>query len=119
MQEKQKRRRIVRAPEEILQILADYKQSGMTQVEFARSRDIHASVLGRWIRHNRTPSDRRAKAERRHLIAVRIKGRDSIEGKSAPAGLELSLRSGIAVRVPQGFDPETLSSLLDLLEGRC
>jgi hypothetical protein len=47
------------------------------------------------------------------LVAVPASSR-----AAAPQAFELVLRSGLVVRVPEGFDPRRLHALLDALEER-
>lgn len=78
--------------------------------ELAR-RDLQAASTPRVDRAG-TPTDT-APA----FLPVRVVDLESVASQPL-APIEIVLSAGLAVRVPDGFDPQTLQAVLTLLEGR-
>lgn len=118
-------------------VIADFRRSGLTQVEFCRRRHISVHSFRSWLynlRHDLpsvdsldTPSPTPAPATTRSspatFLPVHVRPASSVAmadhvvSKSPPA-LELVLSGDHFVRIPLGFDPATLHQLLDVLEDR-
>ena len=105
--EKRRHRRARRGREEIRALVAEFKASGMPQVEFADLVGVNRTLLGRWIRREEEfsiPS----------VVPVRIKAE---AGKlSTQSDIEIVTPSGVVVRVGAGFDGETLRRVIGTIE---
>jgi len=85
----------------------EWRASGKSAAEFAATRRINANTLKWWSSElNRTTSPLPP------VVEV------SLGGASESSELELHLKDGANIRVPRGFDEETLRRLLGVLEGR-
>jgi hypothetical protein len=117
-------------------ILADFRRSGLTHVEFCRLRDISIHSFRDWLYRLRpglppcrpraahtSPDSALTQADPPAFLPVHVRPR-SLEPIVAhqvaqpPAPLELVLSDRTHLRVPVGFDPATLHQLLDVLEER-
>lgn len=117
-------------------ILADFRRSGLTHVEFCRRRRISIHAFRSWL--YRRPPDLRptsgdaqgappvptpAPSATPQFLPVCIRPQpvpgltSPHDSRSAPA-LELVLTDDRRIRIPPGFDPATLRQLLDTLEGQ-
>src|SRR5262245_13919411 len=117
-------------------IIADFRRSGLTHIEFCRRRQISVHAFRHWLYRRlpdsqptpsisgRTPAapDPASPATPPFLpihvrpgpIPVAVIPRDA---RSAPP-LELVLADDRRLRIPPGFDPDSLLHVLDVLEGR-
>ncbi len=102
-----------------------WTRSGLTAERFARREGVNAGTLSFWrwkLRHGTPGWREQAPAKRTtaspidfvELVPVRPSG---AAGEPA-AALELVLTAGYRVRLGAGFDRETLTQLLDVLEAR-
>jgi len=117
-------------------ILADFRRSGLTHVEFCQIRRIPIHSFRDWLyrlRPGLPPRRSRAghtssipsstQADTPAFLPVHVRPRslapisDHQVGQP-PAPLELVLSDRPHLRVPAGFDPATLHQLLDVLEQR-
>jgi transposase len=93
-----------------------WKKSGLTAAEFGEREGIQGKQLHWWKWHlgkNEAPSA----SETPRLLPVRVvQSRDVGVSKGTP--LEIVLQSGHVLRIPHGFDPATLRSVLLVLEER-
>ena len=119
-------------------ILADFRRSGLTHVEFCRLRHISIHSFRDWLYRlrpglppRRSRSDRPApapssasnQADTPAFLPVHVRPRpltplSDHQVVQPPAPLELVLSDRAHLRVPAGFDPATLHQLLDVLEQR-
>jgi hypothetical protein len=117
-------------------ILADFRRSGLTHVEFCRLRHISIHSFRDWLyrlrpglppRRSRTshtsPTPALTKANLPAFLPVHVRPQPLApitdhQVVPPPAPLELVLSDRCHLRVPVGFDPATLHQLLDLLEQR-
>lgn len=117
-------------------IIADFRRSGLTHVEFCRRRQISVHAFRHWLYRHRSdlPSTSSASGStptvpgpapsspppflpvhiRPEPIPVAVMPR---ELRSAPP-LELVLAEERRLRIPPGFDPDSLHQVLEILEGR-
>ena len=117
-------------------LIADFRRSGLTHVEFCRRRQISVHAFRHWLyrRLSDLPSTASATGPtpavsgatpppappflpvhiRHEPIPAAVMPRDT---RSAPA-LELVLADDRRLRIPPGFDPDSLHQVLDVLEGR-
>lgn len=102
-----------------------WKASGLTAVEFAARHGLAATSLKWWKWRLGTP-DRKGAAKRHRSRALarttaeRMSPLTFVEMSAVVRGepLELVLPNGLGIRVPTGFDTETLERLLDVLSKR-
>jgi hypothetical protein len=119
-------------------ILADFRRSGLTHVEFCRLRHISIHSFRDWLyrlrpglppRRSRSdrptpaPSSASNQSNTPDFLPVHVRPRSAapIAGHQATqprASLELVLSDRAHLRIPAGFDPATLHQLLDVLEQR-
>ena len=117
-------------------VFADFRRSGLTQVEFCRRRQISVHSFRSWLYSlNRIPrasspttaaGTQRVSAQNASstpsFVPVRVRSKSVATAEhdfsQSPAMLELVVGDDHHVRVPVGFDPATLRRLLDLLESR-
>lgn len=119
-------------------ILADFRRSGLTHVEFCRLRRISLHSFRKWLYHLRPglpPKPTRARSQTSavpapqtttttprflpvHVRAQELSQANDHEGTSASTvPLELVLPSDCRILVRPGFDPRCLRQLLDCLDG--
>jgi hypothetical protein len=98
-----------------------WQESGRSAAEFARETGINARSLSWWAwrlgKHekDRTPAPRRQRQRKTTLRSVPltfVEMTPTIRGEA----LEVVLASGRCIRIPIGFDVETLERLLGVLE---
>ena len=117
-------------------ILADFRQSGLTHVQFCQLRQISVHSFRDWLYRLRPGlPPRRPRASRISqspapvqsdppaFLPVHVRPRPLVPTmdhhvSQPPTPLELVLSDRCQVRVPTGFDPATLHQLLDVLEQR-
>lgn len=119
---------------EWLAVIADFRRSGFTQVDFCRRRGISVGALRYRLYHRLAPatdssvasSAPRASTSATSLssqfLPVHVRSGPITpirrELSQSPASLELVVGDDQVVRIPVGFDTATLGRLLDLLENR-
>jgi hypothetical protein len=117
-------------------ILADFRRSGLTHVQFCRLRRISIHSFRDWLyrlrpglpaRRSRTdrsaPATSSTQADAPAFLPVHVRPQSLApisdhQVAQPPAPLELVLSDRAHLRVPVGFDPATLHQLLDVLEQR-
>jgi hypothetical protein len=119
-------------------MLADFRRSGLTHVEFCQLRRISLHSFRTWLYrlrpglppprprstgHGRAPNDLSTPNETPAFLPVHVRPRPLVppldeQVLPPPAPLELVLGDRCHLRVPTGFDPATLHQLLDVLEQR-
>lgn len=104
-------------------ILEEQKTSGLSNSAFCRQKKISANAYFWWKREVRLRDQRRRRGtvsgreERRSLVPVRIESTSILERSVAPGSFEIVLPNQRLVRVPAGFDVESLKRLIAVLEG--
>jgi hypothetical protein len=119
-------------------IIADFRRSGLTHVEFCQLRDIPIHSFRKWLYRPRPGSPKAAPAGTEHslprapvptrpvpaaFLQVHVRPAHTPtdgdgRGTPAEAPLELVLGKDRRLRIPVGFDPATLRQLLNILEER-
>jgi hypothetical protein len=117
-------------------IVADFRRSGLTHVEFCQLRRVSIHSFRDWLyrlrpglppRRSRTdrptPHPSSTQADTPAFLPVHVRPRplapiSDHQVAPPPAPLELVLSDRAHLRVPVGFDPATLHQLLDVLEQR-
>ena len=95
------------------QRVALWKRSGQTAATFAAAHGFSAKSLLWW-----SSTLRREVPDGKPVAFAPLAAVASSPRAAAPPAFELVLRSGLVVRVPEGFDPRRLHALLDALEER-
>jgi hypothetical protein len=106
------RRRRSRA--EAGQLVAEYEASGLSRVEFCRTRGLSLATL---VRYRRRPAQV-SPAPGNRWVAVEVSaGRPPLDSP-ALSGLAVALPDGLRIEIGRGFDAPTLAHLLAVLERR-
>jgi transposase-like protein len=95
-------------------VLAEYKQSDLSQVRFCEEKGISPSTLQNWIRRSRD-----AEEPPRPVALVPVRLRSSVSRFESPGPdrcYEISLSPSRHLSVPPGFDPEEVRTLVSILE---
>jgi transposase-like protein len=108
-----------RSRQEIARLAALYLKSGMGRSEFCRSHEMALSTLTRHL--NKQPGEERlggkSMAGDRRLIAVELAALPASAATGKPhSTLAVLLSNGRRVEVGSGFDAETLTELVSVLE---
>lgn len=98
--------------DEISKVLSEYRRSKLSAAAFAKSAGIAAVTLSRWQREVRVASREKAPTPP-PIVEVRT------STSARPGSFELSLPSGMWLRVPHGFDESELGRLLQALASAC
>ena len=104
-----KKRRQRRSAAEKAEIVREYKESGLSQVEFAKLWDISPGSLGNWVRES--VNSESSGSEVRALVPVQVAPATS----RVRGGIEIRLPSSVTVRIEPGFDEDTLQRALRVL----
>lgn len=107
------------------QRVALWRDSGQTTEEFARTHALNVSTFRSW----QSKLSREVKEARAMAVAPSSTGRRSssrgvefvelvtaTNSEDVSRGFEIVLASGVTVRVPCPFDPDSLASLLSVME---
>jgi transposase len=89
--------------------------------EVARRHDVHPNQLHLWRRQARAGAASGACAEGFRFVPVRLATRADGEAPKATgvaSSIEVVLRNGRLLRVPEGASPARVAALADALEGR-
>lgn len=90
-----------------------WRDSGLTAKEFAAETGVNASTLAYWSWRLGSQRVRQIPAARSSASSARfVELSASPLAASAPAMLELLLGESIRIRVPSGFDEETLARVV-------
>ena len=89
--------------------LARWKRSSLTRQEFAQREGVSPEQLTWWKGRLRTLQCDAPAAETPLFV--------ELKGPSAGVGVELVMRSGAVMRVPVGFDEDTVARLVRVLDG--
>ena len=98
-------------------VVREQERSGKTVQAFAETRGLSAATLY-WWRSELKRGARHSSAVELNLAPVTLLERGEPVAPSLVA-FEVTLASGHRVRVPSGFDAESLRRLIAALEGRC
>ncbi len=103
-------------------ILAEFRESGVTQGEFCLERGIGLSTFQYWVRKAREAAQSSETQRQAAFVEVKIaKGSTALalpRVKGERAEYDVVLRSGQRLVVRSGFEPEEVAALVDLLEAR-
>jgi hypothetical protein len=117
-------------------VIADFRRSGLTHVEFCRRRQISVHAFRHWLYHRLPGLQSTSSASgptpaaagptpssTPPFLPVHIRP-EPIPDAVVPRGtrsappLELVLADDRRLLIPPGFDPDSLHQVLDVLEGR-
>ena len=104
-------RRRRRTPGEIQEIVSEFKNGDLTQVEFCRRQGLVLSTLGRYLSRERASST----ASQRGLVAVELATK-KLGAEHAGCGLSVMVGSERRIVVESDFDAATLQRLVEVLE---
>jgi len=107
---------------EKLRLVADSLSAGLSVAEFARRHDVHPNLLHVWRRQAQTGELSVAPAGEAGFVAVSIAGEGGmarLAGEASGVGsvIEVMLRNGRMLRLPEGVAPRRAALLADALEG--
>lgn len=109
-------RRRRRTSQEIAALVAEYRRSGSSQHAFAASRGISLSTFTNWLGRLRS-GGALAHPVAQRLVPVRITGPGPWEASAER--IEIVLRSGVILRLPQRFDDAVVERLVEIVSERC
>ena len=118
---KERRRNRSRAERE--EILAEYVESGLSQVEFCLERGISVGTMGYWLRKAREFEEGvEEPAASGGFVEVQVTGGGMtpfpVAGMLETARYEVVLRDGKRLVIGTGFKTSEVAALLDVLEAR-
>lgn len=112
---------------EVRQLLARFRQSGLTQIQFARNEGLSLSTLHRYLKRHRNlaadPSPAPRRAPQVEFLEVHPTGPLHFHTAAPPtpahfapqaASYRLALAGGSILEIPTGFCPEEAQLLLRL-----
>jgi transposase len=108
---KTKRRR---SRAEVEQLVAEYEASGLGRTAFCQERGLSLSTLSRYRRRQEQTAGEAAEGKR--WLAVEVSGSAAAEGGERASGLAVALPGGRRIEVGRGFDADTLTRLLAVME---
>lgn|SRR5512134_3970617 len=99
-------------------ILDDFRNSGLTHVEFCRRRQLPLSTFRRRLYRDRSTraTPQVARPSTTPFLPVTVRPEPTPASVAPPQPLELILPHGRRIAIAPGFDAETLRRLLDVLE---
>ena len=106
------RRRRRRTPTEIQQIVSEFKNGDLTQIQFCRRQGLTLSTLGRYLKRLRPATE----ASGDGLVAVELAVKKCDTMHAPGCGLSVVVASGRRIVVEAGFDAATLQRLVQVLE---
>ena len=117
---RERRRRWTTA--EKLRLVADSLSAGLSVAEFARRHDVHPNLLHVWRRQAQTGELSVAPDGEAGFVPVSISGEGGmarLAGEASGVGcvIEVMLRNGRVLRLPEGVAPRRVALLADALEG--
>jgi hypothetical protein len=107
-----------RSRAEIDRLASLYRTSGMRRVEFCRSHGLGLSTLTRYLRRQKDSEGAAASqgVAQSCLVAVELAGSSAAASVECPGVLTVLLSNRRRVEVGRGFDGETLTQLVTVLE---
>ncbi len=102
-----RKRRVRRSRDQVLAILAEFRDSGMSRSEFCQEKGYHSGTFSRWLRRYGKIED----SPGRSLIPVKL------PEPTVPALVEIRLTNDRELRVPENIRAESLIRLVGALEG--
>ena len=92
--------------------IENWRNSDLTQVEYCRQNELNRHTFGYW------KSKLNKKQVFKPFLPVSIQPEASPNNSSFPSGISLSVGDRFDVRLEVGFNCDTLSRLIDVLETR-
>ena len=107
---------------EKLRLVADSAASGLGVADFARRHDVHPNLLHAWRRQAKTGELSVAPDGEARFVPVSVAAESSVAGLAGDdAGVgsvvEVMLRNGRVLRLPEGLAPRRVALLADALDG--
>ena len=94
------------------QHIENWKSSGLSQTQYCKDHHLKVPTFQYW----KSKMDRLSLS--RPLIPLTVKSTISSTTSSFPSGVSLSFKDRFNIHLEVGFNPDTLHSILDLLESR-
>lgn len=95
------------------QLVAAYEASGLSRVEYCRQQGLSLATLARYRRRQQQAP---GEAAGNRWLAVEVCGASAGVGSGIASGLAVALAGGRRIEVGRGFDAQTLTQLLSVLE---
>ena len=102
-------------PEEWPNLIAEFRQSGLTQKEFVAKHDIPHSTFQYWlyVRTKRLSTDSKLS---RKFLPMEVVASPALKARAAAGFIEASLSSGVVIRFAVGTDANYVVQLLASLQ---
>jgi len=102
-------------PEEWPNLIAEFRQSGLSQKEFAAKHDIPYSTFQYWLyaRAKRLSIDSKSKQK---FLPMEVVASPALKARAATGFIEASLSSGVVIRFAVGTDARYVAQLLASLQ---
>jgi len=113
-----KQRELTARGHEMQRLLEQAERSNLSLAEFSRRQGLHPNTLAWWRRRLREIAGANAGARTR-FVEVELGGAGAGYGKVAPRIYEIVLPDGTVVRVPEGFEEQSLDRLLRVVRKPC
>jgi hypothetical protein len=108
------RRNCMRNTKEREKHIQEWKKSGLSKTAYAKQHGINRTTFYRWFRERRTTDDASD-----GFIEITMNGWKTEDTRTFfGPGVELHLPNGYRLTVSKGFDTETFTTILNLLEVR-
>jgi len=104
-------------PDVIEDLLAQYDESGMTQLKFAECAEVPHSTFASWLRKRRIRSQEADPIETASSPWIEASLPAAFSGRDN--NLVVEFPNGIVLRVPPNFDPKALGSLIQTTGQTC
>jgi hypothetical protein len=101
---------------EVVQLVAEFVDSGMRRSEFCRSQGLSLSTLDRHLRKRRWKRKKKSSPAAGPLVAVELAIRKSPTEHESSCGLAVVLAGGRRIEVRRDFDTHALERLVSVLE---
>ena len=103
-----------RSRAEVEQLIAEYDASGLGRTAFCQQRGLSLSTLSRYRRRQQPKTGETADGKR--WLAVEVSGSAAVANGGRACGLAVVLAGGRRIEVGRGFDADTLTRLLAVME---
>jgi hypothetical protein len=103
------------SPEEWPKLIAEFRESGLTQKEFVAKHDIPHSTFQYWlyVRGKRLSTDSKLS---RKFLPMEVVASPALKARAAAGLIEATLASGVVIRFGVGTDARYIAQLLSSLQ---
>lgn len=109
-----RRRRPKRSAAQWAELVAAWRDSGVSGRTFAAEQDVSETSLYRWA--SRLQPQAVQRPARQSFVAVQVSNEPRAKAVEEPGRMELVARGGRLIRVTAPIDPEALATVLQVLE---